>query len=284
MLLKKIDRGQIFLHDQLALFRCPKCQQKMISAQNYQLRCEQHHHYDLSKKGTLHFLDHHVKTDYDKEMLGHRQKMIQAGLYEPLLAIMKDLLVEDHVSTLVDMGCGEGSFLNELANLNVPGVKIGFDISKDGVALATEQEAEAFWCVADITNLPFNDDSVSHLLNIFSPSHYGEFHRVLKPGGKVIKIVPETNYLRELRQAFYADDQTKQSYSNEKVVRKFAEEMNLISERRLTYTFDVSEELQMDLVKMSPLHWGASAESLQKSRAQLIEKITIDLLILVGCR
>lgn len=284
MLLKKIDRGQLFLKDHLNLFRCPKCQQKMISASNYQLSCEQGHHYDLSKKGTLHFLDHHVKTDYDKEMLSHRQKMIQAGLYGQLLAKLETILAEDQISTIVDMGCGEGSFLNNLASLKVPGTKIGFDISKDGIALATEQGVEAFWCVADITNLPFNDGSLSHLLNIFSPSHYGEFHRVLKGGGKLIKIVPEANYLMELRQSFYADDEAKQTYSNEKVVRKFSEEMNLISEERLTYTFDVSEKLQEDLVKMSPLQWGASAESLQKTESQLIETITIDLLILVGSK
>lgn len=281
MLLKKIDRGQHFLSDHFSLFRCPKCQQKMVSAENYQLSCGDHH-YDLSKKGTLHFLDHHVKTDYDKEMLSHRQKMIKAGLYAPLLNRINEIVAKDQVSTMVDMGCGEGSFLNELANLDVPGTKIGFDISKEGIALATEQAVEAFWCVADITNLPFNDCSLSHLLNVFSPSHYGEFRRVLQPGGKLIKIVPEANYLSELRQAFYADDETKQSYSNKKVVRKFSEEMNLISEERLTYTFEVSENLQQDLVKMSPLQWGASVESLRKTESQLIEKITIDLLILVG--
>lgn len=282
MLLKKIDRGQLFLKEQLALFRCPKCHERMISADAYQLKCQTNHQYDLSKKGTLNFLAHPIKTDYDREMLSHRQKMIQAGLYQPLLEKVKAILAEESLSTLVDMGCGEGSFLNGLAQLGVGGTKIGFDISKDGVGLATEQDVPAFWCVADMTNLPFNDQQLSHVLNIFSPSHYGEFRRVLKSGGKVIKIVPEANYLIELRQAFYEDKQEKQHYSNEKVVRKFSEELRMISEERVTYQFEVSDNLQQALLKMSPLHWGASADSLEKVATNFIKKITIDLLILVG--
>ena len=148
--------------------------------------------------------------------------------------------------------------------------------------LATEQPIEAFWCVADMTNLPFNDQSISHLLNIFSPSHYEEFRRVLKSQGKIIKVVPEADYLKELRALFYENNEAKQSYSNEKVVTKFAEELTLVSQERLTYQFPVPKENQIDLLKMSPLSWGATAEAFAKAQENNVETITIDVLILIG--
>ncbi len=79
---------------------------------------------------------------------------------------------------------------------------VGFDLSKEGVYAATAQPVEAFWCVADLTNLPFEDQTFTTILNIFSPSHYKEFQRVLTDDGEVLKIVPQQDYLKELRKRF----------------------------------------------------------------------------------
>lgn len=283
MLLKKIDQGRAYLEKHGELFACPKCSSKMSIKENtMSFVCQNHHQYDLSKKGTLHFLSHHIKTDYDKEMLVHRQEMIKSGLYQPLVKKIADLMRQIPITSMVDMGCGEGSFLQALADEKVPGTKIGFDISKDGVFLATNQPVEAFWCIADMTNLPFASQSMSHLLNIFSPSHYSEFTRVLQKEGLLIKVVPEENYLKELREVFYVDNESKQVYSNEKVVNKFSQEMTLLSQERLTYQVPVSEENQEHLLRMSPLHWGASKQAFAQAKAQGITEITIDVLVLVG--
>ena len=281
MLLKKIDQGKQFLEEHGDLFSCPKCRKAMIN-KDYSLICRKQHRFDLAKKGTINFINHQIKTDYDKEMLSHRQKMIQIGLYEPLIQRILEASQDVSVESVVDIGCGEGSFLKELTDKGLEGTKIGFDISKDGVALATSQDIDAFWCVADITTLPFADQSMTHLLNIFSPSHYEEFRRVLKPGGRLIKVVPEENYLKEMREVFYQDDKEKQTYSNEKVVTKFKEEMTLISQERLTYQVPVPTERQEDLLAMSPLKWGASPESLKKAQETPIEFITVDVLVLIG--
>ena len=48
----------------------------------------------------------------------------------------------------------------------------------------------------------FAPASFDTILNLFSPSNYQEFDRILKPGGQVIKVVPAASYLKELRQAF----------------------------------------------------------------------------------
>ncbi len=95
-----------------------------------------------------------------------------------------------------------------------------------------------------MTNLPFADQTFNAVLNIFSPSHYQEFQRVLSEDGEVLKVVPQENYLKELRQAFYPNQPEKQSYSNERVVAKFAEAMKLTERQRVTYEFEIPEENQ----------------------------------------
>ena len=69
--------------------------------------------------------------------------------------------------------------------------------------------------MADLTNLPFANEGLDTILNIFSPSHYQEFRRVLKADGTVIKIIPEENY-KGITSGFYPNDEKKQSYSNQK--------------------------------------------------------------------
>lgn len=279
-MLKKIDVAQQFLATHLNLLACPFCQEA-FELEGYSLICRQNHQFDLSKKGTLYFLNHSIQTEYDKKMLFHRGLMIQSGMYQLVLDEIVKLI--DVKGTTLDVGCGEGSFLAELSKLGVKGPKIGFDISKEGIYLASSQPIDSFWCVADLTNLPFSETSIDSVLNIFSPSHYNEFRRVLKPTGAVVKIVPEANYLKELREAFYPNNLEKQVYSNEKVVAKFSQELTLTHNERITYTFAIPENRRLDILEMSPLEWQVAKEVKQEIQANPLTFITIDVRILKGC-
>ncbi|WP_321382844.1 methyltransferase domain-containing protein [uncultured Enterococcus sp.] len=278
-MLKKIDKAKNFLSENTLLFRCPICHSS-VTQKDYALICGEKHRFDLSKKGTLYFLKTHIQTDYDHQMFVHRQAMIQSGMYEVMLK--KIVPYMDNKELVIDVGCGEGSFLTALSEASTAKQKIGFDISKEGVYLASNQPIEAFWCAADLTNLPFADSSADCILNIFSPSHYKEFERVLKPGGQVIKIVPESDYLKELRAAFFPNDEKKQSYSNQKVIDKFSESMDVIVDERITTVFDIPKARRLDLLEMSPLEWQADAKIKEELKKHPLEKITVDLRMLVG--
>ena len=169
--------------------------------------------------------------------------------------------------------------LNEQATL-LPSV--GFDISKEGIYLASDYGENVFWCVADLTNLPFQEDRFTTILNIFSPSNYQEFQRVLVDGGQLIKVVPRSGYLKELRAAFYPEDEKKQHYSNQAVVEKFQETFRESERQTLTYVFDIPESCQLSLLEMSPLEWGVSMEIKEKLQKKPLKRITIDLDILIG--
>lgn len=284
MLKKKIDYGRDFLEAHLALFQCPKCHQGFKKIEGNTMVCQSNHRFDLSKKGTIHFPSHHLTSDYDKEMLLSRRQMIQNGLYTPLVEKIVDYIKElPTVDYVVDMGCGEGSFVDlikkELENQsNV----LGFDLSKDGVQLASDFSEEAFFFIGDVTQMPLKDNSVDVLLNIFSPSHYEEMLRVLKPEGIILKVIPESDYLKEMRQVFYKDQPEKQEYSNENVYEKFKNDVVLLKEERLTYQLPILHKEYEDVLKMSPIHWGATTEAKDYARENPFENLTIDVKILIG--
>lgn len=174
-MLKKIERAQQLLKKEAAVFRCPTCHEPM-HVEGVGLICQQRHQFDLSKKGTLYFLNHGVQTEYNKKMFTSRGKMIQSGMYAPVLNKIMYYLSQN--KTVVDVGCGEGSFLAELSQAGLSGLKIGFDLSKEGIYLASNQPIDAFWCVADLTNLPFANEGLDTILNIFSLhiiKNFGEY-------------------------------------------------------------------------------------------------------------
>ena len=277
-MLKKIERGAMFIETQSDLFRCPTCHQ-MMHTQEKALVCLEGHRFDVSKKGTLYFLNHQIKTDYDREMFEHRRKLIVHGMYQPLLDLLQPFCQNQRI---LDVGCGEGSFLQQLNEQATLLPSVGFDISKEGIYLASDYGENVFWCVADLTNLPFQEDRFTTILNIFSPSNYQEFQRVLVDGGQLIKVVPRSGYLKELRAAFYPEDEKKQHYSNQAVVEKFQETFRESERQTLTYVFDIPESCQLSLLEMSPLEWGVSMEIKETLQKKPLKRITIDLDILIG--
>lgn len=277
-MLKKIDRARLFLEQHSGLFACPICHHSMNQTLQG-LICTNGHRYDLSKKGTLYFLKSQLKSDYDANLFFHRAKMIQGGMYQPLLALLAPLLEERNV---LDIGCGEGSFLASLQQLSSLKAAIGFDIAKEGIYQASNHTTDTFWCVADLTNLPFANQSFDVILNIFSPSNYHEFKRVLAPGGRLIKVIPDEKYLFELRKAFYPNDEAKQQYSNHLVVEKLLQAFPNTRFEKIQYQFAIPKELQASLLEMSPLEWGVSLERKAQLKAQPLAQITIDLLVAIS--
>lgn len=277
MTLKKIERSRQFLAKHLALFQCPICQLPYQAVQEDSLVCPQGHRLDLNRQGTLYFLRHQVQSEYDRTMLLSRRRILQAGLFDDFLQVIAQALTAD--GTILDVGCGEGTplhFLEKQAD-----TAIGFDLSKAGIKLATQQATDAFFCVADLAHLPFNPQTFQSVLNIFSPSNYQEFARILVPGGQVIKVIPNSDYLLELRQALFTDD-ARRHYSNQKVQARFKAKYRQVTTQRVRYHFTVPEARFADLVVMTPLHWQASSEQIQQLVAQPFPQITVDVTVLIG--
>ncbi|WP_035052514.1 methyltransferase domain-containing protein [Carnobacterium pleistocenium] len=280
--MRKIEKAALFLKENRELFQCPICKEVFDQIEGNSLSCTNGHLFDISKKGTLYFLLKGTKNEYDKEMLSSRFNIATAGLFHPLLdELYKSIAKKENGHTL-DVGCGEGSQLDYLTTLGLNGQKIGFDISKDAIQLAATHFSNAFWCVADLAQSPFASEQYDTILNIFSPSNYKEFDRLLKKGGQVIKVVPEKDYLIELRKLFYRDQEEKQTYSNEVVITKFKEHFPTLEIKRVKYSFELTPTLFEDLMKMTPLSWGASSASKEYALTHPLQEITIDVCVLIG--
>ena len=280
--MKKIEKAALFMQENRELFQCPICKDTFDQLEGNSLSCLNGHLFDISKKGTLYFLLKGTKNEYDKEMLSSRFNIATAGLFHPLLDELYKCIIEKEDGHTLDVGCGEGSQLDYLTTLGLKSQKIGFDISKDAIQLAANHFSTAFWCVADLAQSPFASQQYDTILNIFSPSNYKEFDRLLKKGGQVIKVVPEKDYLIELRKLFYRDQAEKQTYSNEVVIEKFKEHFPSMEMKRINYSFELTQSLFEDLMKMTPLSWGASPSSKEYALAHPLQSVTIDVCVLVG--
>jgi len=281
--MKKIEAGSLFLQRHGNLFQCPVCKGAFEKLDGHSIICANGHQFDVSKKGTLHLLMKGGQNEYGKEMLSSRKNLADTGFFHPLLDAVYGHIDKPESATVLDVGCGEGSHLHYLSEKGLKGTKIGFDISKEAIQLAAGNYFEdAFWCVADLAHSPFGESAFDVILNIFSPSHYQEFERVLKSGGKVIKVVPNPEYLIELRQQLYALDATKKEYDNQQVVDRFREIYPDAVSEKVVYRVDLTEDSFRWLMEMTPLSWGASAENLARATANPLKSVTVSVTLLIG--
>lgn len=280
--MKKIERGAAFVAKNLALFSCPVCQGKFTTVVAHSVLCEQKHQFDLAKKGTLYLLKHGVKSDYDDDRLWQaRRKCLQAGLFDPILEAIAAKMPPQG-QKILDIGCGEGTPLKRLEQLrsNADDRYLGFDISKRAINLATQQETTAFFCIADLAALPFATGAFDQLIDIFSPSAYQEFARVLQTDGQLLKVIPNADYLGELRRALYPKEAKNHAYSNENVLALFEKHFPKTEKQRLKYQFPLDPELFSNLLQMTPLQWGASKERREQVLKEPLTQITVDVTLL----
>lgn len=272
------------------IFRCPACrvQMKMINSQS--LVCNNRHCFDLAKQGYVNLLSRANKTKYDKQMFEYRRVISRSGFFDPLnkvisQKIINQLLVNES-ARILDAGCGEGSHLINIQeeisrNISFPLLAVGIDISKEGINTAAAEYFNAIWCVADIANCPFSNHQFNYILNILSPANYSEFHRLITDDGMVIKVIPERDYLKELRDIFYEGSE-KQVYSNVITIKHFYESFEETDVENVRYQVKLDKTLIEPLLGMTPLTWGITTEQLQQIKEMNLQQVTVDFKILIG--
>ncbi len=291
LIVSKSRENAVLISKYEDIFRCPICsgQMKMIALKS--LICTNHHCFDVSKQGYINMFSHALKTKYDKPMFKSRRIICRSGFFEPLIekisqGIISEVKSKSNLIKILDAGCGEGfnlSGIKERIFQNTTNLLlgVGLDIAKEGISLASKEYKNNIWCVADISKCPFDTKLFDFILNILSPSNYSEFQRILSDDGMIIKVIPESNYLQEIRQIFY-EQTDRQFYSNEKMVELFKNNLTLLDIQRLQYSVTMDSTLIEHLVLMTPLSWGTTKERLHKVFRKHIREITVDLTILFG--
>lgn len=287
---------------------CPVCGERLVHEPGAtRVTCANRHSFDIARQGYVNLLrgGKHQQT-YDRASFEDRRRVFESGLYDPigraLCGIVDALANEtgDEVSgepaaavapalaagntgrsalRILDAGCGEGHFAR-LVRAKTGAHVAAFDISKESVHLAATAQADdgIVWFVADLAHIPLRANSVDVILNIFSPANYREFQRILAPGGHIVKVIPTSRHLHEVRElagAFIAHEE----YSNRRVLDHFAANCTLKTTQRASRTLELDEQTRAALIAMTPLLFNVDTKAVDWS---YLTHATVEADILVG--
>ncbi|WP_188455703.1 putative RNA methyltransferase [Virgibacillus oceani] len=282
------EKSAEIVRKNIHVFRCPLCHSPMKVNALKSIICLNNHTFDFAKWGYINMMIRHSNGHYEKKLFEARQKIITGGELYPLLhhkisgIIKMHSDVSNNQPVMLDLGCGEGSHLQKILDkCNDAITGIGLDISKEGIILAAKKYKNSIWIVGDLVNTPFADQSGHIILNILSPANYMEFKRILAPAGIVVKVVPNANYLKELQDVLFMNN-NKKNYDNDDTVSLFKQHFELVEYSKLSYSKELNQTELLNLVQMSPLAWNASKEKIDTFMNQSSSNITVDIDILVG--
>ncbi|MGX9418918.1 23S rRNA (guanine(745)-N(1))-methyltransferase [Vibrio sp. WJH972] len=249
-------------------YQCPLCENTLIQNSG-SYTCEHNHQFDIAKEGYVNLMPVQHKRSKDpgdnKEMMTARRQFLATGHYHPLRDAIGNLLQKNQVSSLLDIGCGEGYytdyFRGQLTAANHKASVYGLDISKIAIRYAAKSYPDSHFCVASSQRLPFTDNGLDAVVRIYAPCNDDELMRVVKDKGIVITVTPAGRHLYQLKSLIYQDvrlhDETPENIPN----------FSLINEQALHYTMSLSGENASHLLQMTPFAWKAS-ESVKFNLAQ----------------
>lgn len=185
---------------------------QVLDRQGSSLRCPKGHSFDVARDGYVNLLLVQDRKSSDpgdsKEAVAARRRLQDAGFGKPLLDALVLSIAEvapPPGSGVLDVGCGEGTFLAAIAErFGLEGH--GVDISTNAIEAASKRHESLGWVVANADRgLPFADASLRLVLSIAGRRHPAEFLRVLEPEGRLVVAIPAEDDLVELREALHGN-------------------------------------------------------------------------------
>lgn len=263
----------------MSLFRCPLCQIPLERAGSA-YRCSGGHSFDIAREGYVHLLPpnqkHSALPGDDRGMVKARREFLSKGYYQPLLntICIQILTFSGEAPVILDAGCGEGWYTAGVHEaLRTAGKRprmAGTDISKFALRAAAKRQGEIEFAVASSYRLPLQSESADILLDCFSPLALEEFHRVLKPGGYFLYVVPGPRHLWELKELLYG-----RPYPNEEKETPYA---GFTYQRIIpldeTIALSCREDIQ-NLFQMTPYFWKTPRSGTERLAA--LERLDIQM-------
>lgn len=116
--IKKIERTKLLISESIDIFRCPICKESIKNSENNSIKCKNNHCFDISKKGYINLINNNYKTIYDKSLFESRNSIYNSKLYdkltEEIISIVHEYTKNRLKNYILDTGCGEGYYLNNL--------------------------------------------------------------------------------------------------------------------------------------------------------------------------
>ncbi|KRV51128.1 methyltransferase type 11 [Wenjunlia vitaminophila] len=182
--------------------RCPVCRASLRSDRG-SLRCPSGHTFDIARQGYVSLLTGARATSGDDAaMVQARNQFLSTGRYAPIRRTLTRMTADvlPGQGTVVDIGCGTGYYLAGVLD-QLPGARgLGLDASVRALRSAARAHPRAAAVSWDVFRpFPLVDQTVDVMLDVFAPRNPAEFHRVLRPTGRLIVVRPIERHLAELR-------------------------------------------------------------------------------------
>ena len=244
--------------------KCPLCGSEFAGVAD-SLKCRNNHTYDIAKKGYLNLFNGQTKIvkTYGRNLFEARKIISDAGLYGRLTEKLCEIINNTNgFYPILDAGCGCGNLTVDIFNICAKinrRLTVAVDLSKDGIDFASGNFSgeDLIWIVGNLNNLPLSDCKFGIILNVMSPANYAEFKRVMLPDGVLLKVMPDADYLKELRRFIYREND-KNEYSNKDVLSNLEENsknlfMSISDIINVKYTHAVGKADVRALFDMTPL-------------------------------
>ncbi len=238
---------------------CPKCKNK-LSLTGKSMLCENNHCFDVAKEGYVNLLcsnkSGHLIGD-NRNMALSRRDFLNKGYFISLAESLKSEIgkIDIDSPSVLDICCGEGyysSYLKETVN----GDFWGFDISKEMIRLAAKRKSDITYFVANMTDIPLENESIDFAFHLFAPFFEDEFYRILKKGGTLISVTPGKRHLYSLKEILYDTPYFNEETPPETEKLHLAEQKKISAEIKLESGEDI-----LSLFKMTPYYYHTSDEN-----------------------
>src|SRR5687768_278894 len=177
-----------------------------LARESRQLVCPRRHAFDVARSGYANLLqpqDRRSRTPGDsKEAVAARRRFFDRGHSRQLVAKISSYVERGPV---LDVGCGEGHHL-EAFRLGGSREAHGVDISVAAIDLAARTYRQCHFIVANADRfLPYASGSFGTVSSITARLNAREFHRVIRPDGRLVIAVAGPDDLIELREAILGE-------------------------------------------------------------------------------
>lgn len=231
---------------------CPNCKE-ILTRYDKHYSCKNRHSFDIAKQGYVNLNLHNSQNTGDNsEMINARKDFLEKDYYSFMKDEVNKLLDEN--DSLVDLACGEGYYTKDFKCKD----KIGIDLSKQGLKIASRQDKNTTYLLSSIFHSPLQDKCADKVITIFAPIAKEEILRILKDDGLFILVKPNVNHLYELKKAVYDNP-----YKNE-VEDIEIEGLKLIKEIDATQTKNLCNEDIKNLFTMTPYYHKTSVSDKEK--------------------
>jgi 23S rRNA (guanine745-N1)-methyltransferase len=187
----------------LDLLRCPICRTRHLHPHHSALRCPAGHTFNLARHGYASLLTGTRATSGDDAaMVQARDRFLSTSTYAPIRNATARLAADtaSAQATVVDVGCGTGYYLAGILDQLPSARGLGMDTSVRALRSAARAHARAAAVAWDVFRpFPLADGVADVMLDVFAPRNPAEFHRVLRPTGRLIVVRPTGQHLAELR-------------------------------------------------------------------------------------